>query len=75
MVHAKGYGLADLDARQPITPSTLFDLASDTKQFTAMAVMMLVERGELAPVRVGRVLRFEVEEIRRYLDQNREALP
>jgi excisionase family DNA binding protein len=38
-------------------------------------VYRLVERGELAPVRVGRVLRFEVEEIRRYLDQNREALP
>jgi excisionase family DNA binding protein len=36
-------------------------------------VYRLVERGELAPVRVGRVLRFEVDEIRRYLDQNREA--
>jgi len=35
-------------------------------------VYRLVERGELAPVHVGRVLRFEVDEIRRYLHENRE---
>lgn len=33
----------------------------------------LVERGELAPIRVGRDLRFELEEIRRYLDRHRET--
>lgn len=38
-------------------------------------VYRLVERGELAPVRLGRVLRFEVDEIRRYLDLNRETVP
>ena len=36
-------------------------------------VYRLVERGELSPVRLGRVLRFEVDEIRRYLEQNRET--
>jgi excisionase family DNA binding protein len=35
----------------------------------------LIERGELTPVRLGRVLRFELDEIRRYLDEHREAVP
>jgi excisionase family DNA binding protein len=36
-------------------------------------IYRLVERGDLAAVRLGRVLRFEVSEIRRYVDENREA--
>jgi CubicO group peptidase (beta-lactamase class C family) len=43
----KGYGLADLDTKRPITPQTAFDLASLSKQFTAMAVMILADRGKL----------------------------
>jgi CubicO group peptidase (beta-lactamase class C family) len=43
----KGYGLANLDSGRAITPDTAFLLASVTKQFTAMAIMMLAERGEL----------------------------
>ena len=37
-------------------------------------VYRLVDRGELSPVRLGRVLRFEVSEIERYLDRHREAV-
>jgi cyanophycinase len=44
---SKGYGLADLDARTPVTAHTNFRLASVTKQFTAMAVMLLVQDGKL----------------------------
>lgn len=44
---SKGYGLADLDARTPVTPHTNFRLASVTKQFTAMATMLLVQDGKL----------------------------
>jgi len=44
---SKGYGLADLEARSPITAHTNFRLASVTKQFTAMAVMLLVQDGRL----------------------------
>jgi CubicO group peptidase (beta-lactamase class C family) len=47
LVHAAGYGLADLNSRVPITPGTIFDLASCGKQFTAMAIMMLAEERKL----------------------------
>ena len=43
----KGYGLANLETKQPIDPDTAFLLASVTKQFTAMAIMILAERGKL----------------------------
>jgi CubicO group peptidase (beta-lactamase class C family) len=48
VVHKKGYGLANLEHKVPITSETVFDLASVSKQFTAMAVMVLADRGELA---------------------------
>ena len=47
-VHAKGYGFARLDTKEAITPDTAFDLASVSKQFTAMAIMILAERGKLS---------------------------
>lgn len=47
VVQAKGYGLAKLDTKEPVGLKTAFDLGSTSKQFTAMAVMMLVERGRL----------------------------
>jgi len=43
----KGYGLANLESKNPIEPDTAFLLGSVTKQFTAMAIMMLAERGNL----------------------------
>jgi CubicO group peptidase (beta-lactamase class C family) len=43
----KGYGLANLEEKRPITTDTVFRLASVTKQFTAMSIMMLAERGKL----------------------------
>lgn len=48
VLHEKGYGLADLKTKERITPETVFDIASLSKQFTAMAVMILVERGKLS---------------------------
>jgi D-alanyl-D-alanine carboxypeptidase len=47
-VHHKGYGFARLDTKEPIGPDTSFDLASVSKQFTAMAVMILAERNKLS---------------------------
>ena len=47
-VFAKGYGLADLEKKIPCTTNTNFRLASVTKQFTAMAVLILAEEGQLS---------------------------
>jgi CubicO group peptidase (beta-lactamase class C family) len=45
---ARGYGLANLEEKVPCTPNTNFRLASLTKQFTAMAVLILAGRNKLA---------------------------
>jgi D-alanyl-D-alanine carboxypeptidase len=44
---AKGYGFANLQQSVPVTPDTKFYLGSMTKQFTATAIMMLVEEGKI----------------------------
>jgi D-alanyl-D-alanine carboxypeptidase len=44
----KGYGLANLELSVPIAPDTVFRLASITKQFTSVAILMLMEQGQLA---------------------------
>ncbi len=41
------FGMADLGAKTPVESSTNFRLASVTKQFTAMSIMMLIERNQL----------------------------
>ncbi len=43
---AKGYGAADYE-RVPITPATLFEMASTSKQFTAAAILRLEMEGKL----------------------------
>jgi CubicO group peptidase (beta-lactamase class C family) len=47
-VLARGYGFADLEHTVPVTPATDFRLASMTKQFTAAAVLLLVQDGRLS---------------------------
>lgn len=44
----KGYGLADMKTGRKISPDDNLIIASNTKQFTCMAVLMLVERGLLS---------------------------
>jgi CubicO group peptidase (beta-lactamase class C family) len=46
-VFARGYGVRDLRSRARVDPATGFRLASMTKPFTAMAVMLLVHDGKL----------------------------
>jgi len=43
----RGYGLADREAGRAATPSTVYEIASNTKQMTAAAIMRLVERGAI----------------------------
>jgi D-alanyl-D-alanine carboxypeptidase len=45
---AKGYGSANLELSAPATEHTIYELASLTKPFTAAAVMMLVEGGQIS---------------------------
>lgn len=47
-VHARGYGMANLELSVPATEHTVYQLASVSKQFTATAAMMLVEEGKLS---------------------------
>lgn len=48
IIHAKGYGLANLELSVPATERSCFLIASVTKTFTASAVMMLNEEGKVA---------------------------
>jgi CubicO group peptidase (beta-lactamase class C family) len=48
LVYERGYGLANLELGVPIAPTSVFEAASISKQFTAMSVMLLVERGRLS---------------------------
>lgn len=47
LVLTEGFGLASLEHRVPITSSTVFDVASVSKQFTGLAVAMLVGQGKV----------------------------
>lgn len=45
---ARAYGMADLENKVPSAPEVNYRLASVTKQFTAMAIMILAEAGKLS---------------------------
>ncbi len=47
IIKTKGYGLANIEANSAATPKTVYEIGSMTKQFTATAVMMLVEEGKV----------------------------
>jgi D-alanyl-D-alanine carboxypeptidase len=48
VILAKGYGLSDVEKSIKATAGTVYQLASVTKPFTAMATLMLVEQGKLS---------------------------
>jgi D-alanyl-D-alanine carboxypeptidase len=47
-VFRSAYGMANLELGVPLAPDMVFRLASITKQFTAVAILMLMEQGRLA---------------------------
>jgi CubicO group peptidase (beta-lactamase class C family) len=57
VIFNKGYGMANLETAIPVTSTTVFDIASLSKQFTGMAISMLIEEGRLS----------EEDDIRKYL--------
>ena len=48
VVYAAGRGLADIEAKTPITPATVFRMGSITKQFSAAIMLQLVAEGKVS---------------------------
>ena len=48
IVYKQGYGLANLEYNVPITPSTVFNIGSMAKQFTAFGIALLEAEGKLS---------------------------
>lgn len=64
------FGARDVEAGLPVTPDTVFGIASIAKPFTALAVLLLEERGALA---VGDPVRKWLPEFRLYGEAARHA--
>jgi CubicO group peptidase (beta-lactamase class C family) len=47
LTYARGHGVLNVDSKVPVTPETLFHLASVTKTFVATAILQLMEWGRL----------------------------
>ncbi len=47
-IYAKGYGLANIEQNVAITPTTVFDIGSTSKQFTAASILLLEQQGKLS---------------------------
>src|SRR6266567_3293883 len=48
IIYERGYGRANLEYGTPISPSSVFNIASASKQFTAMSVLLLAQQGKLS---------------------------
>jgi CubicO group peptidase (beta-lactamase class C family) len=48
IVRAQGFGFSNVELQVPVKPETLFQSGSVGKQFTATAIMMLVEEGKIS---------------------------
>ena len=47
LVHARGYGMANVEEKEPVEPTSLFRIASLSKPFTSAAVLRLQQQGKL----------------------------
>lgn len=48
LTYARGYGMASLEHSVPISPRTVLDVGSMSKQFTAMSMLILMKEGKLS---------------------------
>jgi CubicO group peptidase (beta-lactamase class C family) len=49
LILARGYGMANLDDKIPITPKSVFEVGSVTKSFTCVCLALLMDQGKLSP--------------------------
>jgi CubicO group peptidase (beta-lactamase class C family) len=66
IVYRRGYGMADLNQGIAIDPSTVFYVASTSKQFTALSIALLAEQGK---IRLDDPVRKWVPELPAYADR------
>jgi CubicO group peptidase (beta-lactamase class C family) len=59
VIYKRGYGMANLEYGIRITPSTIFHVASISKQFTAFAIQLLAQEGKLS----------QDDDVRKYLPE------
>src|SRR5258705_545977 len=59
IIYEKGYGLANIEEGVSITPQTVFDIGSTSKQFTSASILLLEKQGKLSLQ----------EDIRKYLPE------
>ncbi len=48
IIYRKAFGMANLELNVPMKPESVFQLASITKQFTSVAILILLEQGKLS---------------------------
>jgi len=48
IIYKRGYGMADLNRKIPISPTMVFNIGSTSKQFTAACIAMLAQQGKLS---------------------------
>lgn len=63
LIYKRGYGMANLDHNVPISPKSVFNIASISKQFTAMSILLLAKQGKLS---LDDVLQKYLPELPRY---------
>ena len=47
-IYARGYGMANLEYAIPLSPKSVFDIGSTSKQFTATSILLLQQQGKLS---------------------------
>src|SRR6202521_5381069 len=59
IIYSKGYGLANIEENVAITPQSVFDIGSTSKQFTATSILLLEKQGKLS----------DRDDVRKYLPE------